>query len=71
MLEAMKPVSKTEFYKRIYDGKLDVQPHIVNDKWPYASLWTFHNKPGRPIFGKSVGRDERGRHFTDYFLHVP
>lgn len=52
----MREVSREEFYKRI--GPLDVHPRIVNDRWPYVSMWEMHHQAGRPCVGKSVGRTD-------------
>ena len=46
----MKEVTKEEFYKAIYDGKLDVHPYPEGD-FPYTSEFRFKN---RNVWGKAV-----------------
>lgn len=63
----MRQVTKAEFFGDITARKLDVHPTITNDRHPYASTWTFPRQPGRPVYGKSVDRIERGVLVTDYY----
>lgn len=63
-------VSHDKFFERINSQKLDVQPRIVNDRYPYTASWDFHRLPGRPVYGKTVDRVEGGRTVTDYFLNA-
>jgi hypothetical protein len=63
----MIAVSKDEFYRRIYEGGLDVHPSIVT-RFPFTSDWKFHRRLGQPLFGRSVQRVEGGRIETDYFV---
>jgi hypothetical protein len=60
-------VSKEEFFKPIYDRGLDVHPCIKTD-WPYTSDWEFHKQLGRPVYGRTVLREEGGRMLTSYFI---
>lgn len=64
----MREVSKADFYKPIFEQRLDVQPRITSDRFPYTSLWEFHRSPGRPVYGKTVDRVEGGRVLTSYFV---
>jgi hypothetical protein len=64
----MKEVSREEFFKPIYQHKLDVHPRITNDRHPYTSEWSFHNLTTRPVYGKTVDRVEGGVCKTSYFL---
>jgi hypothetical protein len=61
---AMIQVTKEKFFAVI--GPRDVHPWISNNRYPYTKDWFL--QPGRSLIGKSVGRTERGEHFTDYFL---
>ena len=64
----MTKVSKNEFFKRIYEGKLDVHPSIVSARFPYTSDWKFQRQYGAPLFGRTVDRIEGGLTVTDYFV---
>ena len=54
-VKTMREVSKKEFYKFIYDNKLDVHPYIVSD-WDdeigYKKVWKYRNGN---IMGRSQG----------------
>lgn len=65
----MRQVTRVEFFNDIIARKLDVHPTITNDRFPYASAWIFPRQPGRPVYGKSVDRLERGALVTDYYLN--
>jgi hypothetical protein len=63
----MIEVTKEEFFKPIFSRKLDVHPSIKTG-WPYTSDWEFHNQIGRPVYGKTVLREEGGQILTSYFI---
>jgi hypothetical protein len=66
----MRKVTREEFLAPIFDKRLDVQPRIVNDRYPYTAIWEFHRQAGRPAYGKTVDRieSESGVKITDYFV---
>ena len=77
----MKQVTREEFYRIIYEKKLDVHP--CSDRGAlHITHWQFHNQFGRPLFGISKARlNSHGGHIyepsqgdgivrveTDYFV---
>lgn len=67
----MKQVSEAEFFERIMKDKLDVHPSIQPGPYPYTSVWEFPKQPGKPAYGKSVGRIQGGLLVMDYFVTQP
>lgn len=67
----MKPVTKEEFYKIIFDKHLNVHPKPVGDTWPYVSIFKF---PNGEEFGREVPIEDgnRARHFweTQYYVNT-
>ena len=64
----MRQVSKEEFYGPIYEGRLNLHPSIVNDKFPYTSVFKWLVAPWREPYGKIVDRVEGGSVVRDYFV---
>lgn len=77
----MIQVTREEFYRIIYEKKLDIHP--CSDRSAlHITRWEFHNQPGRPLFGISKERlnqyggkiyepsrgDGISRVETDYFI---
>ncbi|WP_418169063.1 hypothetical protein [Alistipes putredinis] len=58
----MKEVTKKEFYKIIYDNKLDVRP-VPMGNYPYTTIWKL--KDGR-IWGKTEPTDIDYKKFPKY-----
>ncbi len=59
----MKEVTKEEFYKAIYDNKLDVIPSPTGDKSPYTTIWKLRNGC---VWGKKVPTDKDHKRFPKY-----
>jgi hypothetical protein len=66
-MAALKQVSRDEFLASIYANNLDVHPTIVT-AFPYTSEWRFHRQIGKPLWGKTIDRVERGNIRTEYFV---
>lgn len=64
----MRPVSRDEFFARLYAEKQDIHPRITNDRYPYSSDWNYQRRPGAPPFGRTIGRVEHGITVKSYFL---
>lgn len=64
----MKKVTKDEFYGPIFRDRLNVHPRIVNDQYPYTSVFMWPANPHRDPYGKIVGRIEGGLEFKDYYV---
>lgn len=64
----MMKVTKEEFYGPIFRNRLNVHPRIVNDKWPYTSIFMWLSNPNREPYGKIVGRREGAFEVKDYFV---
>lgn len=67
MTDQMTEATREQFFDAITSRGLDVHPEIVS-RFPYTSIWRFIRMPGKPIYGKTVDRLERGRIRTSYFL---
>lgn len=64
----LRQVSRDQFFGPIHDRGLDVHPEIVTSRYPYTADWRFHRRPGRPLYGRTVGRIEGAAEVTDYFV---
>lgn len=64
----MKQVTKEEFYEPINRDRLNLHPRIINDKWPYTSVFMWVGIPHREPYGKVVGRAVGDMEVKDYFV---
>lgn len=66
----MREVSKQTFFKRIFNDRLNVHPHITTG-FPYTSVWKYSNNPLAPPYGKTVDTIKGGVVLKTYFLATP
>jgi len=64
----MRRVTREEFYEPINRDRLNLHPRIMNDKFPYTSVFMWPSSPHREPYGKIVGRIESGLEVKDYFV---